>query len=111
MARRIVLLLSFGLLLLMGLSVSVQAQNINQKDFSNIQVDELTDAQVRQLMKQAEAAGMNADQLTVIAESKGMDPDEIDKLKKRVEKLQSTTQSADRKKNGTRKVNYVNEVE
>lgn len=55
---------------------------------SNTKVDELSDAQILQLVKQAESMGYTSDaQLEQVALSKGIKKDEIVKFKARVEKL------------------------
>jgi protein involved in polysaccharide export with SLBB domain len=53
----------------------------------NVRVDELSDDQVRSFMRQAEANGMGDGQLEQIAQARGMRPDEVRKLRDRVEKL------------------------
>lgn len=63
------------------------AQKTNQQDFSNIRVDEMTDAQIRGFLRQVEASGLGEDQLEQIAAARGMDPSEVAKLRQRAEKL------------------------
>lgn len=77
--------------LIFGLSIlnNLQAQNINQQNFAEINVDNLTDAQIKQFMQQVEASGMTQDQLGQVALAKGMKPSEISKLKARVARLQN----------------------
>lgn len=58
-----------------------------QTNYSNIKVDELTDTQVRQLMQRSEAAGNSDQQLELTAASQGMRPEEVTKLKSRIEKI------------------------
>lgn len=53
----------------------------------NVRVDELSDDQVRSFMRQAEANGMGDAQLEQIAQARGMRPEEIKKLRDRVEKI------------------------
>lgn len=53
----------------------------------NVRVDELSDDQVRSFMRQAEANGMDDAQLEQIAQARGMRPEEIKKLRERVEKI------------------------
>nr|MBC7612858.1 SLBB domain-containing protein [Pseudopedobacter sp.] len=81
----------FTLFLVLGLLLSYQtkAQSINQQNFSEIKVDNLTDAQIKQFMQQFEASGMSQDQLEQAALAKGMKPEEVQKLKARVAQLQS----------------------
>ena len=81
------------ILVFLTIVVSFQQQLLAQQnlsstqDFGNIQVDELTDAQVRQLVLQANATGLGEDKLEQIAIAKGMNEIEVVKLKKRIEQL------------------------
>ncbi len=59
------------------------------QDIQNVKVDELSDAQVEQLIRRAEAAGMNERQLESMAREKGMPAVEISKLRQRIETLRS----------------------
>jgi protein involved in polysaccharide export with SLBB domain len=72
---------------------------------SNIKVDELSDAQILQLVKQAESMGYTSDaQLEQVALSKGIKQDEIVKFRARVEKLKkqgAATQTLDKPAAGT----------
>jgi protein involved in polysaccharide export with SLBB domain len=78
-------------LILMGLMFSnlSQAQTFNTQNLSNVRVDELTDDQIRNFIKQATSSGMPESQLENIALSKGMQPSEIGKLRARVDALKS----------------------
>ncbi len=60
----------------------VQAQNLN--DLSHVQVEQLSDAQVKDFVEQIQATGMSVAQLEQIATARGMQPGEIQKLKERV---------------------------
>jgi protein involved in polysaccharide export with SLBB domain len=63
-------------------------QNLNSvQDYSNIRVDELTDAQVKQFVQQANASGLGAEKMEQIVIAKGMSTNEIAKLKQRIERL------------------------
>lgn len=61
-------------------------KNITQ-DFSNVRVDEMSDAQIRAFMKQVDASGLGEDQLEQIATAKGMNQTEVNKLRQRVERI------------------------
>ncbi len=78
-----------GLLaLLIFVSISNPAlTQVNTQNLSNIRVDELSDDQVRAFMRQAEASGMGDAQLEQMAQARGMRPDEIKKLRERVDKI------------------------
>ena len=98
-------LLLFLLLFTLVVSVSkTYAQNINQQNFSNVRVDDLTDNQIRQFMQQVKASGLSDAELEQVAAAKGMSAIEIQKLRLRVEKLakQSPAKSATPDKTSTR---------
>jgi protein involved in polysaccharide export with SLBB domain len=78
-----------GLLaLLIFVSISNPAlTQVNTQNLSNIRVDELSDDQVMAFMRQAEASGMGDAQLEQMAQARGMRPDEIKKLRERVDKI------------------------
>jgi protein involved in polysaccharide export with SLBB domain len=59
----------------------------SQTNYSDIKVDDLTDAQIRQMIQKAESVGYNDAQLEQMAAAQGMKPDEIQKLRTRVIKM------------------------
>ncbi|MDB5139564.1 MAG: kpsD, partial [Mucilaginibacter sp.] len=63
--------------------VNAQSSSIPQ-NLSTINVNDLTDAQIRQYMSQASAAGLSDAQLMQQAQSRGMPEDQIQLLQKRV---------------------------
>ncbi len=75
-----------ALLLIISCALPVLGQ-VNPQNLNNIRVDELSDDQIRAFMRQAESTGMGDAQLEQIAQARGMRPEEIQKLRKRVEKL------------------------
>lgn len=68
------------------ISISAYAQQI---DYASIKVDELTDAQIKELMKRAESIGYDDAQLEQLAAAQGMKDEEIKKLKIRVENIRN----------------------
>lgn len=72
---------------------------------ANVKVDELSDAQILQIVKQAEAMGYTTDaQLEQVAGAKGVKKEEMVKFKARVEKLKKQgagSQTADKPSTGT----------
>lgn len=88
--------------MLVGLSVPALAQ-VNPQNLGNVRVDELSDDQVRAFMRQAEASGMGDAQLEQIAQARGMRPEEIKKLRERVEKLKKE----DKKQSGQSDPNKI----
>lgn len=102
-----------ALLLFFSISLPVLAQ-VNRQNLNNIRVDELSDDQVRNFMRQAEASGMGDAQLEQMVQARGMRPEEAKKLRERVEKLKKDTkkQSSDidpnkaQTKTGGREMNF-----
>jgi protein involved in polysaccharide export with SLBB domain len=62
---------------------SVSAQNLLQNP-ATVNVDDLSDAQIRQLMQQAQSSGLSDDQLIQYAQSKGMSDTQIQRLQARI---------------------------
>ncbi|MBM3400816.1 MAG: capsule biosynthesis protein [Bacteroidetes bacterium] len=74
------------LIFFVALTSPVLAQ-VNPQNLNNIRVDELSDDQVRAFMRQAGASGMGDAQLEQMAQARGMRPEEVKKLRERVDKL------------------------
>ncbi|MBS4070855.1 MAG: SLBB domain-containing protein [Algoriphagus sp.] len=58
-------------------------------DIQNLKVDNLSDAQLEQLIKRAEASGLNEEQLQSVAIERGMPLSEAAKLRQRIDALKS----------------------
>ena len=69
-------------ILFLTFSIVAAAQN-----YANVKVDELSDAQILQMIKKAESVGYSEVQMQQMAAAQGMKAAEIQKLKLRVEKL------------------------
>lgn len=83
-------------------SLPSMAQTVNPQNLSNVRVDELTDAQVRQFLAQVESLGLSEAQLEQMAQARGMSPTEVQKLRQRVEKIKrEDQQKAGAKKTGS----------
>jgi protein involved in polysaccharide export with SLBB domain len=96
----------FILLLLVSLTttLTLPAQDLLKgKDLSQIRVDQLSDADISKLKTQLTSAGMTIDQVEQAALAKGMSASEFEKLKKRVETLNSKDSKEDVGKLKTRK--------
>lgn len=81
--------LKFLLLLFIGL-FSIQpvfAQTVKNESFSDIRVDALGDAKIRDFMREVESLGLSLDQVDQVALSRGMSVGEVRKLKARVERI------------------------
>jgi protein involved in polysaccharide export with SLBB domain len=74
-----------AILLLCAVLISETA--MSQTNYANVKVDELSDAQIRQMIQKAESVGYNDAQLEQMAAAQGMKADEIAKLRLRVEKV------------------------
>jgi protein involved in polysaccharide export with SLBB domain len=68
-----------------------------QTNYSDVKVDDLTDAQIRQLMQRAESVGYSDAQLEQMAAAQGMKSTEIQKLRLRVEKIRKEEGTTDSK--------------
>ena len=76
-----------NLLLLFILALASPA--FSQQQYSDVRIDELTDAQIRQMIQRAESIGYNDAQLEQMAAAQGIAPNEILKLRIRVQKIRS----------------------
>jgi len=95
MKQIIILLLSF-ILFSFVTSTTVLAQS----NFSNQKVDELSDAQIKQLIQRAESLGYNDAQLEQMAAAQGMKQEEVLKLRARVDKIRKQGTSSGNTKQG-----------
>ena len=103
------------LFLLLGAIQPIAAQST--QNFSNINVDQLSDAQIKEFIKQVEAQGLSESQLEQVAQARGMSASEVQKLRARVNKIKqsgsaSTNTGTDNKSSdagsgqGTRELNF-----
>jgi protein involved in polysaccharide export with SLBB domain len=77
------LLLGFALLLIAPVTTTAQSLS----DIATINVDELTDEQIRELVRRAGDAGINEMELVQMARLRGLPAREAEKLQKRIEDL------------------------
>lgn len=61
------------------------------QNLQNINVDNLSDAQIQKFVDQVEASGYSQQQLEVLAKARGMSSAQISKLQQRIQKLQSAS--------------------
>jgi len=88
--------------------VGVSAQNIPQ-NLSGVNVNDLTDAQIEQLIQKAQASGLSDSQLIQQAQSRGMSADQIQALQQRItdyRKMHSAVQGNDTSQTQARKLNF-----
>lgn len=94
MRQKINLLITFVLF-----SCIFHFSSLAQTSYVDVKVDQLSDTQILQMIKQAEAMGYTEAQLEQVASARGMKTEEIQKLRLRVNKLktQGTTTQAENK--------------
>nr|WP_317168935.1 SLBB domain-containing protein [Lunatibacter salilacus] len=85
--------LLFSLVLLFSLWGLSMGQSL--QDIQNVKVDELSDAQIEQLIRRAESSGMNEQQLEAMARERGMPASEVSKLRQRIQSLKSGRNAQD----------------
>tara|TARA_R110001592_G_scaffold119404_1_gene322427 strand:- start:23884 stop:26463 length:2580 start_codon:yes stop_codon:yes gene_type:complete len=68
---------------------AVEAQSLGGMDLKSVKVDELSDEQILNYIRQAEDRGLTQSQLEVLARQQGVSESEISKLRRRVEALRS----------------------
>ncbi len=81
------------LLMLAFLMMAFVAQSQSLSDIQNLKVDDLSDAQIEQIIKRSEANGLTTNQLTALARERGMPALEAAKLSKRISELQMSVMS------------------
>ena len=89
-----------------------QETDLNSSDLSTLKVDQLSDDQIKTFIDRAEQSGMSEDQLEQAALARGMQPSEIDKLRTRIQKIQSEKGSGNDSENfrdGTKNYNQPGE--
>ena len=82
-----------GISLCFALSMHGFAQNLPsgaaQMNLGNVQVDQLSDAQIRQFMLQAQQSGLSDAQIAQMAMARGMSPSELQKLQARIARIRA----------------------
>jgi protein involved in polysaccharide export with SLBB domain len=79
------------LLLAIGSSILVQSQDISSADLTSINIDELSDDQIKKFMAKAAESGLTQDQLELLAQQKGMSSLQISKLRTRIADVEANT--------------------
>lgn len=80
--------------LLLPTAVEAQGrQQLSQMNFSTIDVDNLSDAQIRQFMSEVRKTGLSDSQIDQVALAKGLPPGELQKLKARIAMIRSSDSS------------------
>lgn len=79
-------------LVVLGVQFSLQAQNLS--NLRDLKVDNLSDAQLEQLVKRAEASGLNQSQLEALAREQGLSSIELGKLRARLNGFRPASQNS-----------------
>lgn len=72
------------------ISFCINISTYAQTNYADVKVDQLSDAQILQMIKQAESIGYSEAQLEQLATARGMKAEEVQKLRARVTKLRSS---------------------
>lgn len=83
------------LLLLLVPGADLYAQSLNASDLTNVRAAELSDTQLREFLRQAQAQGITADQALVQAQARGLSAAEIGTLRQRIGQIQPGAMSGD----------------
>ncbi len=98
-------------LLIVPVSSHAQTNDLSSADFSRINVDEVSDAQIKQLLSRAQASGYSQQQIEAAALAKGMPQSELSKLRERINKINSGAVSSTAPATADRSRNQENIVE
>lgn len=90
----------FLILIFIAFNTVVFSQSLS--DIQNIKVDNLSDAQVEQLIRRAESQGLNEQQMLNMAAERGMPPGEVAKLRQRINALKSGGSGIQQQQQATR---------
>ena len=83
---------------------------MDPNNLGTVKVDEMTDAQILDILKQGQAAGLSVEQSAQMAIKKGLNPNELDKFNARVAKLQKATPATAATDNAQDNIIQANEV-
>ena len=83
---------------------------MDPNNLGTVKVDEMTDAQILDILKQGQAAGLSVEQSAQMAIKKGLNPNEVDKFNARVAKLQKATPATAATDNAQDNIIQANEV-
>lgn len=87
--RRVINIFLTFVILFFTVSAFSQESGLSQNDLSKLQVDQLTDDQIKSFVQRAEQSGMTEQQLENAALARGMQPVELEKLKTRIDKIKN----------------------
>ncbi|RYY07464.1 MAG: capsule biosynthesis protein [Sphingobacteriaceae bacterium] len=107
MNKAFTFILSVFFVLCCGVINRAYAQ-VNLQNLSSINVDDLTDQQIRSLIQQAQNAGLSDDEVLRQAQNRGVSTAQIQKLQTRIQNIRgkNSTNNADTTVNQSRSLNY-----
>ena len=112
MNKKSFIIFIFTALVSFGFTRYANAQ-VNIQNLSSINVDNLTDQQIKKLMQDAQNAGLSDTDLLQQARSRGMSQSQIQKFQDRVNEIRrnsGSSNSADTSINGRRRLNYKDDL-
>jgi len=94
------------LIALICLPQATTAQDFSGIDFASVNVDNLSDAQVRQIWNRAQDENLSVQEIGALAQTRGMPPAEVSKLRTRLNevRLQTDTDAGDSQQTSLRQV-------
>jgi protein involved in polysaccharide export with SLBB domain len=93
-------------ILILVFNSQISFAQINTNNISKLNVNDLSDAQIKQLLQGAENSGQTDNQLLQAASNKGMSPEQIQNLKVRINAIRRSSQATDTASQRPRTVNY-----
>src|SRR6056297_3390637 len=70
---------------------NLQAQNLGGIDFASVNVDNLSDAQIMQVWERAQEENLGVQEISALAQSRGMPAAEVSKLQSRLNQVRNQT--------------------
>ncbi len=98
--KHFLLILILGLLFIPINPESAASQNIDNIDFASVRVDDLSDSQIRQLWSRAQEENMSVQDITTLAEARGMSSAEASRLRTRLNEVRTRTDRPDTERDG-----------
>lgn len=93
----------FSFILLTSPAYSQTAGGLGFANIQNVEVDNLSDDQIMQFLRQAQAQNLSIDEIGSIARARGMPASEVSKLTSRMSRLQDAPgEAAERRRDGAR---------
>jgi len=108
--KKFIAILSIFFFIILTKAVSVQGQ-VSSQSLQNVNVNELSDAQILQLLQQGGAAGLSDSEILVQAQARGMSADQVQALQRRMADVRKRDLSGNKvsdstQQQGSRQLNY-----